>query len=70
LADELIAVLSNIVAEQVTRRPYHALERKTLADTGVAKAREYLQAMLGLQVLVPQAVPGAARISSRRRARS
>jgi hypothetical protein len=49
-ADELIGVLNDIVAEQVKHRLDHAMERKTHADAGVAEAREYVEAMLGLQV--------------------
>lgn len=48
--DELIAVLYDIVAEQVKHRLDHAMQLKTHADTGVAEAREYVEAMLGLQV--------------------
>jgi hypothetical protein len=48
--DELIGVLNDIVAEQVKLRLDHAMERKIHADAGVAEAREYVEAMLGLQV--------------------
>ena len=48
--DELSGVLSDIVAEQVKHRLDRALELKTHADAGVAEAREYVEAMLGLQV--------------------
>lgn len=48
--DELIRVLSDIVAEQVKHRLDHAMELKRHADKGVAEAREYVEAMLGLQV--------------------
>ena len=48
--DELIGVLNDIVAEQVKVRLDHAMERKTDVDDGVAEAREYVEAMLGLQV--------------------
>jgi hypothetical protein len=48
--DELIGVLSDIVAEQVKHRLDHAMELKTHAEAGVAEAREYVEAMLGLQV--------------------
>lgn len=48
--DELIGVLSDIVAEQVKHRLDHAMELKTHADAGVGEAREYVEAMLGLQV--------------------
>jgi hypothetical protein len=48
--DELIAVLHDIVAEQVKHRLDQALQLKTHADAGVREAREYVEAMLGLQV--------------------
>jgi hypothetical protein len=48
--DELIAVLSDVVAEQVKHRLDHAMQLKSHADAGVAEAREYVEAMLGLQV--------------------
>lgn len=48
--DELIAVLGDIVAEQVKHRLDHAMQLKAHADAGVAEAREYVEAMLGLQV--------------------
>lgn len=48
--DELIGVLNDIVAEQVKHRLDHAMQLKTHADTGVAAARQYVEAMLGLQV--------------------
>lgn len=48
--DELIAVLHDIIAEQVKHRLDHALELRTRADAGVAEARDYVEAMLGLQV--------------------
>src|SRR3546814_7221882 len=48
--DELIGVLNDVVAEQVKHRLEVAMERKTHADAGVAEAREYVEAMLGLQV--------------------
>lgn len=49
-ADELIRTLADIVAEQVKERLEHALALKSAADRGVADAREYVEAMLGLQV--------------------
>lgn len=49
-SDELIGVLHDVVAEQVKHRLDHAMERKTHAVAGVAEAREYVEAMLGLQV--------------------
>jgi hypothetical protein len=48
--DELIGVLHALVADQVTHRLNHALQLRASADTGVAQAREYVEAMLGLQV--------------------
>lgn len=48
--DELIGVLSDVVAEQVKHRLDHAMHLKPHAATGVAEAREYVEAMLGLQV--------------------
>jgi hypothetical protein len=48
--DELIGVLNEIVAEQAKHRLDHAMERKTHAGVGVAEAREYVEAMLGLEV--------------------
>jgi hypothetical protein len=48
--DELIGVLNELVADQVKHRLNHALELKSSADAGVAAAREYVEAMLGLQV--------------------
>lgn len=49
-ADELTAVLTEIVDEQVKHRLDHAVALKARADDGVAEAREYVEAMLGLQV--------------------
>lgn len=48
--DELIGVLGDIVAEQVKHRLDHAMQLKTYADVGVADGREYVEAMLGLEV--------------------
>lgn len=48
--DELVGVLSDAVAEQVKHRLDHAMQLKSRADVGVAEAREYVEAMLGLQV--------------------
>jgi len=48
--DELIGVLHDIVAEQVKHRLDQALQLKSHADAGVREAREYVEAMLGLQV--------------------
>lgn len=49
-ADELIGVLGDIVAEQVKHRLDHAMQLKTHVDVGVAEAREYVEAMLELEV--------------------
>lgn len=49
-ADELVALLGNIVADQAKHRLDEAMELKTRADAGVGEAREYVEAMLGLQV--------------------
>lgn len=48
--DELIAVLQSVVAEQVKRRLDHAMALQLHASEGVPEAREYVEAMLGLQV--------------------
>jgi hypothetical protein len=48
--DELVVTLHDIVAEQVKHRLEHALALRSHADAGVAEAREYVEAMLGLQV--------------------
>jgi hypothetical protein len=48
--DELIALLSDVVAEQVKHRLDHAMQLESHADAGVAEGREYVEAMLGLQV--------------------
>jgi hypothetical protein len=48
--DELVGVLSDAVAEQVKHRLDHAMQLKSHADAGVAEARAYVEAMLGLQV--------------------
>jgi hypothetical protein len=48
--DELIALLSDVVAEQVKHRLDHAMHLESHADAGVPQAREYVEAMLGLQV--------------------
>lgn len=48
--DELIGLIHDTVAEQVKHRLEHALQLKTHADAGVPEAREYVEAMLGLQV--------------------
>jgi hypothetical protein len=48
--DEMIEVLCAILREQVTRRHHHAMMLKTHAGESVETAREYVEAMLGLQV--------------------
>jgi hypothetical protein len=48
--DELVDVLCSSVREQVTQRLHHAMARKPGAGTGVEETREYVEAMLGLQV--------------------
>ena len=49
-ADELVAVLHDIISEQVKLRLDHAMELEGRAGAGVPEAREYVEAMLGLQV--------------------
>ena len=49
-ADELVGVLQDVIAEQVKHRLEHALQLKTGVDAGVPQAREFIEAMLGLQV--------------------
>lgn len=48
--DELIKILSEILREQVTHRFHHMMHLKETADKSVDDAREYVEAMLGLQV--------------------
>jgi hypothetical protein len=48
--DELIEMLCVSVRDQVTRRHHHAMGLKTHAGEGVDEARDYVDAMLGLQV--------------------
>jgi hypothetical protein len=48
--DELINVLSNMLREEITDRFHHMLHLKEHADKSVDDAREYVDAMLGLQV--------------------
>ena len=48
--DELIDVLCVSVRDQVTRRHHRAVALKTRAGQGVEEARNYVEAMLGLQV--------------------
>ena len=49
-ADELVGVLYDIISEQAKHRLDRAMELKVHADVGVPEAREYVEAMLGLQV--------------------
>jgi hypothetical protein len=49
-ADELVRVLVDVVAEEVKDRLDRAMARKAHADDGVPEAREYVEAVLGLQV--------------------
>ena len=48
--DELIEVLCTAVRGEVERRHGHAMALKKNAGTSVAATREYIEAMLGLQV--------------------
>ena len=48
--DELIDVLCASVRDQIALRHTHAMALKTHAEDGVEQAREYVEAMLGLQV--------------------
>lgn len=48
--DELVGALGDIVADQVKHRLGRAMALKAHADAGVGEAREYVEAMLGLQV--------------------
>jgi hypothetical protein len=48
--DELAGMLCATVREQVDRRLGHAMALKARAGESVADAREYVEAMLGLQV--------------------
>jgi hypothetical protein len=49
-ADELIHVLTEVVADQTKTRLDQAMARKQHQHGSVASAREYVEAMLGLQV--------------------
>lgn len=49
-ADELTQLLCGMVREQVDARHVHAMALKEHAREGVAAAREYIEASLGLQV--------------------
>lgn len=48
--DELIATLSEMLRDQVIHRFHHMMHLKEHADQSVDDAREYVEAMLGLQV--------------------
>ena len=48
--DELIDVLCTNLREQVTDRHHHAMTLKAHAGESVEASREYVEAMLGLQV--------------------
>jgi hypothetical protein len=48
--DELVRVLGDRVESEVQERLRHVLELRTRADGDVAANREYVEAMLGLQV--------------------
>lgn len=48
--DELVELLCSSVRDQVTHRLDHAVALKTRAGQGLHEAREYVEAMLGLQV--------------------
>lgn len=48
--DELVEVLCASVRDQVTQRLQHAIALKAHGREGVEHAREYVEAMLGLQV--------------------
>jgi hypothetical protein len=43
-------VLQDVIADQVKHRLEHALQLEADVDAGVPQAREYVEAMLGLQV--------------------
>ena len=57
-ADELVQVLTEAVADQAKTRLDRAMALKPQEHRSVAAAREYVEALLGLQVWAPQAVPG------------
>ena len=48
--DELVKTLSNMVREEVTHRLEHVMHLKLDKEKSVEDAREYVEAMLGLQV--------------------
>jgi hypothetical protein len=49
-ADELVHVLTEVVADQAKSRLDRAMARKQQEHRSVAAARKYVEAMLGLQV--------------------
>lgn len=49
-SEALTAMLSEMLHEEVKHRLDHVLELRARADRGLAEAREYTSAMLGLQV--------------------
>jgi len=48
--DELVGTLSDMLREEVTHRLEHVMHLKKNTDKSVGDAREYVEAMLGLQV--------------------
>jgi hypothetical protein len=48
--DELVSLLCNVVQEEVLHKFHHMLQMKEYASKSVDDAREYVEAMLGLQV--------------------
>lgn len=49
-SDELVKILSKMIEEEVTHRLHHVMHLKESKDKSVEDAREYVEAMLGLQV--------------------
>lgn len=49
-ADRLVEVLTGAVRDEVEKRFEHAMELKPHASEGVGAARQYVEAMLGLEV--------------------
>jgi hypothetical protein len=63
--DELVKTLSNMVREEVTHRLEHVMHLKLDKEKSVEDAREYVEAMLGLQVWshsIYERIRGAAHI--------
>ena len=48
--EELIRLLTDTVEVEVKKRLHHALELKASAHAGIDEARDYVEAMLGLQL--------------------